>query len=235
MSGQTKERPILFSAPMVRAILDGRKTQTRRIVKPQPIPHGTSSYGGTRSGWKWKPDTLNRGWNDDDADPYNTRPLAIASAAMSCECPYGQPEERLWVKETFSYDPTPREQLPASDKWRPYVLMHGLVMYRATDGWNGPWNPSIYMPRAASRITLEIVNVRADRLQEISEEDALAEGVVCRRYCERPFLTGALNARFSGETQTATSAYRELWETINGPGSWHANPWVWVITFKRAE
>lgn len=174
-----KERPILFSGPMVRAILAGKKTQTRRVVKdlrwyepPVKVAHIGNKVG--------TPEAL---------------------------CPYGQPGDRLWVKETWSTT----EQ--AGDH-----VADAHVVYRATDpdwetmdGWK--WRPSIYMPRWASRITLEIVSVRIERLKEISESDSIAEG--CPSGC-----------------------FSELWQSINGdtPGKrWADNPWVWVIEFRRIE
>lgn len=181
-----KERPMLFSGPMVRAILAGNKTQTRRLVKPQPQCFIGSGLPG--------------GWTPAVADGEGMRAL---------KCPYGQPGDRLWVREAFC------------DDWK---QSHGIV-YRADGGLDADmfdagckWRPSIHMPRLASRITLEIVGVRVKRLQDISEDDTVAEGIP------------------EGEVSPADAgrfAYRLLWESINGPGSWDANPWVWAIEFKR--
>ncbi|TXH46076.1 MAG: hypothetical protein E6Q97_30340 [Desulfurellales bacterium] len=202
-----KETPILFSGPMVRAILEGRKTQTRRVIKPQPVPFGVSSYKGSRQGWKWKPDSLNRRWNDDDKDPYNTDPIGRADLALSCECPYGQPGDRLWVRET----------------WGPCA---GGVCYRASeeitvcpDG--GKWKPSIFMPRWASRITLEITDVRVERIKSISADDAEKEGC---------------GFGVNDETGGPVARFKTLWDSINSKRGfgWDANPWVWAISFKRA-
>ncbi len=222
-----KERPILFSGPMVRAILDGRKTQTRRVIKPQPVPMGVSSYGGTRQGWNWKRETLNRSWNDDDKDPY--RKTCLATKALSGHCPYGQPGDRLWVRETWGrIHPGALSKLdpdPKSTFWR--------IAYRA-DGETVPsmeehgekWKPSIFMPEFASRITLEIESVRVDRVQEITEEDAKAEGVEFMRFHPD-----------SDETLSSRDLFEILWDSINlerGFG-WESNPWVWVITFRRIK
>ena len=205
-----KERPILFSGPMVRAILEGRKTQTRRIAKD-------------RDGITVHP---------------NGQVLARGGWLPELCCPYGKPGDRLWVKETFQM----------------HTTLAGIrVTYREgnADAWIEPpetwegipddnhWRPSLFMPRWASRITLEIESVRVERLQEISEEDAIAEGIIAPR-CELCGYTFA-DARFqmdhrlckAPEPHSATLAYRELWESINGPGSWDANPWVWVIQFRR--
>lgn len=187
-------RPILFSGAMVRALLDGSKTQTRRIVKdlpPWPITEICHDAGGTG---KWMPN--------------GPAPSGTGMAAGHWRlCPYGQPGDRLWVRETFC------------------DLDDGEFEYRA-DGECDPnvvprWTPSIHMPRAASRILLEIVSVRVERLQDISEGDAWAEGVDKAEALSMACADGA------------TAAYSALWQRINGAGSWEANPWVWVVEFKR--
>ena len=195
-----REFPILFSAPMVRAILDGRKTQTRRVVKPQPnVVHAI----------------------------YNDASIATNLLFRKCDqrihCPYGQPGNRLWVRETWARDDE-----------------DGAVMFRADCGLGGDaddwqrgindgapryrWRPSIHLPRWASRILLEVIAVRVERLQDISEADALTEGV-----------TFSVPVKPSRAERMARDAYAELWESINGTGSWDANPWVWVIEFKRVQ
>lgn len=198
-----KERPILFSGPMVRAILAGTKTQTRRMVRP----------GVLADGWPDVP------------------PLAIAYAAE--RCPYGVPGDRLWVRETF-----------AGDDCCGYVYRadHENADLRAGDLDDGEqsirrWSPSIHMPRAASRLDLEISAVRVERLQDISEADAQAEGV-------EPFFT-----RFSGigREQRITSgelaadaerraSFAVLWDEINGDRAlWISNPWVWALSFEVTQ
>lgn len=211
-----KERPILFSAPMVRALLNGTKTQTRRVVKPQPVElpdfnRGRLSYNVRGS--------VYRAWNP---------------AVMDPRCPYGQRGDRLWVRETWTQACVHPRQ---GDE----------VFYRA-DGEVAPefepWIPSIHMFRWASRILLEIVSVRVERLQDISEADAMAEGLTALTKDGRTIKFGIPD--MDGEPGTddigwpwstwllsARGAYRKLWESINGPGSWEANPWVWVIEFKR--
>lgn len=196
-----KERPILFSGPMVRAILEGRKTQTRRVVKPQPTDdgHGPKWY----SGFDNVPGTIETNF------------------PMPIHCPYGQPGDRLWVRETWAQHPefTHRSS--------------GGCLYRADRGgdYQGAaqgdfcWRPSIHMPRWASRITLEITGARVERLQDISEEDAKAEGIQWGMPC------GYLD---TGTSDCSSKCkFKSLWESINGPGSWDANPWVWVIEFKK--
>lgn len=208
-----KERPILFSAPMVRALLDGSKTQTRRVVKSQPT-----------NGWEFEnPPVFGR---ITSPHPKRGRFGAFIQRGLGTDfpetdlipCPYGQSGDRLWVRETWCH------------KWDD---MHGYLdeyWYRAStpdvdhadgDG-KSPWKPSIHMPRAASRITLEITGVRVERLQAISEADAIAEGAQWAA-CGSP------------QEGSHKAGYAQLWESINGPGSWDKNPWVWVVEFKVAK
>lgn len=177
------ERPILFSAPMVRAILAGTKTQTRRVVKPDG---------------KYRLD------------------LVCPADGGPSRCPYGQPGDRLWVREAWrvvwSSDGEPPRSFDASYRF----------WYEADaplqDGY-GKLRPSIHMPRCASRITLKITGVRVERLQDISIRDCIAEGI----HCGGPENPDGIEKR----------DYRDLWASINGPESWDANPWVWVIEFRR--
>lgn len=191
-----KERPILFSGDMVRALLAGRKTQTRRVVKPQP-------------------ECL----RDVQALQFHVatgEPLAIGKG-----CPYGAPGDRLWVRETHL--PTASGVYYRADFSEFEAAGHG-AMY-------GGWKPSIHMPRWASRLTLEIVAVRVERLQDISEADARAEGLY-----SNPKYTHAVLYTWDGVQGNSNNpryAYQLLWESIKGPGSWALNPWVWVIEFKR--
>lgn len=172
-----KERPILFSSPMIRAILAGVKTQTRRIVKGNPIPQ--------------------------------------------MPCPYGVAGDRLWVRESFRVE----ERGRGTQRYEVYF-------YRADEPTSRLFNPlrykpSIHMPRALCRIVLEVTAVRVERLQAISEADAIAEGVVrdsvgwnVPDICVTPI--------------SAADAYGLLWDSVNGSGAWDSNPWVWVVEFKRA-
>ena len=195
-----KERPILFSAPMVRALLDGSKTQTRRVVKPQP-----SILAGELLCWKDN---------------------ALTDDQMAALCPYGKPGDRLWVRETFAdlrgtgieHRPDPSGPL----KRYAFAADHppGSNGDEARKEFGVKWKPSIHMPRAASRITLEITEVRVERLQDISRGDAMVEG------CPFPNMAAYNDPR---------KWYADLWESISGPGSWDANPWVWAIEFKRLE
>lgn len=197
----TVARPILFSALMVRAILARTKTQTRRIVKPQP--HWLDAEHGKlcSAGWAWR----------GPADVPRLRHFSEASSfanALRGFCPYGQPGSRLWVRETWHTIDGERAFYRADYKHDPEGdREHGIT-----------WRPSIHMPRWASRITLEVTAVRVERLQDISEADARAEGIT-------PLANHPSDV----------AAYRELWEQINGAGSWDANSWVWVVDFRRLD
>jgi uncharacterized protein YhfF len=185
-----KERGIIFSGPMVRAILNERKSMTRRVIRPQA--------------WNYSNDVLQprviyaRENENDFGDP--SRPIS---------CPYGQPGDRLWVRET----------------WFPWPT-EAKAIYRATDesiigAPKSGWKPSIFMPRWASRILLEITDVKVERLTNISVDDAKAEGV-------SPL-------GMEGDGRRWRASFRELWDSINKKHPWESNPWVWVISFKRIK
>lgn len=201
-----KERPILFSGAMVRALLAGTKTQTRRVAKPVKHPDLGNLYS---------PGAL----------VLEHEPQHVIDRA----CPYGQPGDRLWVRETWmNLRGTGLEVVTGSRE----LYAYGADTPRGSYGddqrkcFGLKWRPSIHMPRAASRITLEITGVRVERLQEISMADALAEGVnVHHDHHEKPRTS----------IYSPVQAYRDLWEQINGEGSWEANPWVWAVEFKRLE
>lgn len=221
-----KERPILMSGPMIRAILEGRKTVTRRAIKLQP------ENLCPIKGWiRW-------------------RGLNWTPAEMAGECPYGQLGDLLWVKETYLPDPL------MDDTWDYYLYNDGggrlnlealpdrfknpnHCVYRAT--WDGPdlkWRPSIHMPRWASRITLEITGVKVERLQDISEEDALAEGLYTLSNRDGTFYNYNSGIEPRYWWTDPISAFVALWQSINGkrPGcNWDSDPLVWVIEFKRIE
>lgn len=202
-----KEGPMLFNAPMVRATLDDRKTQTRRVAKLTDAGHVKEQKGHRR-------------WHPSDPD-------------ARLACPYGQPGDRLWVREAWAHDAETLDQCRTSledamggGSYGPY--------YRATESAPDTlrWRPSIHMPRWASRILLEIVSVRVERLQDINEVDAIAEGIepvygAWRDYQNKP------SVNHHPAWSTAIGSYRSLWESINGASSWDLNPFVWVIKFKR--
>lgn len=189
--------PILFSTPMVQAILEGRKTQTRRVVKPQP------------QGKMYK-EHLRETYSDTDW-------------GATCKCPYGQPGDILWVRETFGED---------ADNSSKYFFKADFPNLKIPK-----WKPSIFMPKEASRIFLRVKSVRVEHLTVITPEDAIAEGI---EKVPTPHLTGVEFAwRDYGHKDRLLSdpvaSYRSLWDAINGRGSWDKNPWVWVIEFERIE
>jgi hypothetical protein len=200
MSEQITEKPILFNAAMVRAILAGNKTQTRRIVKITSRTPGLA------------------------ACLLPIDPTWARSKTAVKLCPYGKPGDRLWVRETF-YGWRPRIYFSRGVSEGPYQ-----AIYKADWGLfiNGvKWSPSIHMPRWASRITLEITDVRVQRLQEISEEDAKAEGI-----CEFEGKPGVFDGGGPAMGLSACTAFMRLWDSINGNGAWNANPWVWAVSFR---
>jgi hypothetical protein len=213
-----KERPILFSAPMVRALLAGTKTQTRRVVKPQP----TVFVGGPGVTLK-------------DGSPTPLVPLddSVEPCGREIVCPYGQPGDRLWVREAWGLHAHGDDTDWLKGGCTAMDLDDHVIAYRAD--W-GPlqdschWRPSIHMPRAASRITLEITSVRVELLQDISFADAAAEGL---HYTSERL--DRWSADGSSWVATPQNAYRALWQDINGPDSWAANPWVWVVEFRRLK
>lgn len=191
-----KERPILFSAPMVRALLAGTKTQTRRALNPQPELVNDATGNALAMYWKWQ----------------GRKMADLGRDAVMRMCPYGQPGDRLWVRETFGFSGSgyiPDIHFRATNPEAPIL---------------GRWHPSFHMRRIDSRITLEITSVRVERLQEISEVDAQAGG-----WTRRPEVSTDPQVH----KEAARDWFMDLWESINGPGSWDANPWVWVIEFRR--
>ena len=224
MATAVKSKPILFSGPMVKAILDGRKTMTRRIVKPQPDESC------------WFPADARLAWsNGVQVEQVNGKQLVVK------RCHYGQAGDRLWVREqhwfrkddgiTAYFDGSIRTHItagfpnhycpatkPPPDDW---PNNHKELGFRSV--------PSIHMPRWASRITLEITGVRVERLQEISNADAEAEGVRATEWAAKPLPLREQSL------SVVKLAFSHLWESINGKGSWEANPWVWAIAFRRLE
>lgn len=204
-----KSRPILFSAPMVRALLDGTKTQTRRIMKGQPFISSPEFD------------------SDDGVAEFHHADECVSRIS----CPYGKIGDELWVRETWSKAKR--------------SLLENELFYRA-DGEHqsgrqrslnyvereSKWRPSIHMPRKYSRITLEITGVKVERLQDISEEDAITEGI--QQY-KGPLRWIRYMDAVTGEAahNSARDAFASLWESINGAGSWDQNPWLWCISFRR--
>ncbi len=240
-AAQAASRPIIFSGAIVRAILEGRTTQTRRVCKESIDMGGSMAFAvcpAAESGWiAWF------------GQPHpNITEFTKKAYQHGFACPHGKPGDKLWVRETWQTirSLTVDEQLqqatvlreffdgkvPANEivnkaKELPLGTGEPKALYAADFGeWAydvdsdlKPWRPSIFMPRSASRITLEIISVRVERLQEISYEDEAAEGIV---------VDGtACNDRHSG--------FIALWNSINGKHPWELNPWVWVIEFRRVN
>jgi hypothetical protein len=213
-----KERPILFSAPMVRAILEGRKTQTRRIVKPQPA--ASCRYAMNGNGDK----ALHLGPPLKPGETMSLVPVKATSADHRLPCPYGAPGDRLWVRETFVYR-----------------SKHDRFYYRADHPVHAPyahdgWKPSIHMPRRASRISLEVTGVRVERLHDITEDDAKAEGAAPYIYGHGSITEFEISCDPGIRTPSMYRAgFEQLWRAINGCESWDANPWVWCVSFRRID
>lgn len=199
-----KETGLMFKAPLVRAILEGRKTQTRRIVKPQPAP-----------------DKRFQGWILDSTDRKRIGKASwghgTGGLVSDIECigsPCGKPGDRIYVRETFSQHP----------EWGQLAFRADGEEFEDADGWlwEPKWMPSIHMPKELARIWLEITGVRVERLQDISEADALAEGA--------RFELASIDSVRIGATASFLSGFRNIWESTGG--DWDANPWVWVVDFK---
>lgn len=227
-----KERPILFSGPMVRAILEGRKTQTRRVVKPQP----EMVEDRTTKPWEGCPATLLR-----------------LLEATGRDCPYGQPGDRLWVREAFMYSCAGAENERGYDDCIEYRADFGKkIVFPGmphADDIDCKWRPSIHMPRWASRITLEVTGARVERLQQISETDAQAEGARWKEFgrCGSGFhLAGwSMDDPFPEShaycLNTAPLAFANYINRLHGGDNWNLkpsnlwaeNPWVWVVEFRK--
>jgi hypothetical protein len=224
-----KSRPILFSGSMVRAVLDGSKTQTRRVgkiqsqdfvgLKAEAVRHATLGYQIQAT--------------------YDAYPGRGTARHAICACPFGQPGDQLWVRETWYCDdyrvsrgpylkPDDLDVVEARECGTLVYAADGLAPYETEQP---AWRPSIHMPRWASRITLELTGVRVERLQDISIEDCKAEGA----WGPDESIVSEVENYFLCDTLSVNPrlAYQMLWERINGDKSWDANPWVWVVEFKR--
>ena len=198
MPASKQAHPIIMSPPMVRALLESRKTQTRRVMKPQPKPDdwGGITWGPTKS-------MVRIGYSNNSAYLGKPHPVWLE------KCPYGLPGDLLWVRET----------------WRGAEGLPSTLGYRANYTEQRPpkgWKSSLFMPRWASRLTLELMEVRVQRLQDISCADAIAEGISPSGNC----------ITIDCDTPDPRREYASLWESLHGKGSWDANPWVWALSFR---
>lgn len=227
-----KEHPILFSGPMVRAILEGRKTVTRRVVKEE-LPAKTDATKRSPYGFYRDRDT---GLFKVLGSVQFVRQTNERVANRGLKAPY-EVGDRLWVRETWQPHPEagvrfPEGSIPAD------AVVYAADLTKEEYNDSKPWKPSIYMPRAASRITLEVVGVRAERLKEITNEDALKEGIESDDYLERiEFQEIAAPVEGLPTTYlTPRTEFKRIWDSINGKKHpWDSNPWVWRVEFKVLE
>ena len=217
MKPRKTEHPILFSTPMVQAILEGRKTMTRRIVNMEYL---------NKEPYEWSVKHI-----DEMLFTFSNKGCA---QSVDIRNPYGQPGDKLWVRETWC---------KSAREWFFYKAGGSDIKLELLKEEGFKWKPSIHMPKAAARIWLMITDVRVERLQDISEEDAKAEGIekitlsneVYKCYqCDKGHL-GINNLCEDGFFDSANKSFESLWKKINGAESWNSNPWVWVIEFKRIE
>ncbi|EEJ3321632.1 hypothetical protein CC797_21870 [Salmonella enterica subsp. enterica] len=219
-----KERGMIFNAEMVRAILEGRKTQTRRVMKPQPEPCPAPRGG------HWWPSNAFKTMLHVEEEMQNGK--GGWGGLVGDACPFGDVGDRIWVRETWA---EAGASAPDLKLYRANYPAHVPTHYEnVPPAEDVRWTPSIHMPRWASRITLEITDVRVERLHSISERDALREGLfqlpASGRYCLQPGMQ-----YFGMASHSAKEVYSWLWASIYGEESWDANSWVWVIEFKRVE
>jgi len=207
----TKERPILMSTPMVRAILEGRKTQTRRVVNPQSM--------------------------------FDGREAIVKRFPNQTGSPYGAVGDGMWCRETWRECGSIQncdDSIPSDG----FLCSPDRCRYKADAEWDGPWRPSIFMPRWACRLTLEVTAVRVERLQDITEDDARAEGI--RQNGDDPATATYDLPEWGYHYLTARNAFLSLWDSINAdrkdaktgerlPYAWRDNPWVWCISFRRTD
>jgi hypothetical protein len=223
------EHATLFQPSMVRAVLRtvNPKTQTRRVISARNSL--VDGVGMSQKRWDCQGFDFSRAWVDLGPSPAGNPGPYLKVPSVRCGDQYHHriyprvpPGDALWVRENGWERPerTPKMMREGADTWEPYYFdADGLSAQESEDfkAWGFRRRPSIHMPRSASRITLEVTSVQVERLQDISDEDAQAEGVVWE------------------QGQTAANVFEMLWESINGAGSWDANPWVWVVEFKRVQ
>lgn len=224
-------KPILFSTPMVQAILEGRKTQTRRVLKPQPLVHNEvikmpipmDEYSKTMKQY------VKKGYTQ-------IYTKGVLQGMIAPKCPFGEVGDTIWVRETWQH--TSEFGINNQDENAGYIYKaseNGKDWEENTEGWK--WKPSIFMPKDACRIFLKITNIRVERLQDISEEDAIVEGA-------KPCTDNlTMENRVHNYNNPSTAqfplvhyyGFQSLWQSINGKESWDSNPYVWVIEFETIK
>ncbi len=218
-----KERPILFSDQRVRALLLGQQTQTRRIMKSLAFAPGQDNHEGC--------------YGFDVSSNQQRGRHMMEMADLTYQCPFGQPGDRLWVRESWRGPIVPKDQLAEYEK-SPEAFRHTNYCHYRADSTElsavlekdielSGWQTGIHMPRWASRIDLEITAVRVERIQTISDDDVMAEGVQTDSHFLNNFFT------MKNEAIAPKVAYQQAWEKQYGATSWEVNPWVWVIEFTR--
>ncbi|WP_075183545.1 hypothetical protein [Pantoea sp. 1.19] len=215
-----KERPILFSTQRVAALLSGQQTQTRRIMKSFAFSRGQDNHEGC--------------YGFDVTSHHQQGFYALGMEDVNRHCPFGQPGDRLWVRETWRGPVVPPERLEeyarAPDtfrqaRWCQYLADRGSAIAAETDRDAAGWQTAVHMPRWASRLHLQIDAVRVERLHDISEADVVAEGIGPGHHFLNQFFAEP------GSAPSARTRYKQYWEKHYGPNSWNVNPWVWVIDF----
>lgn len=224
---EIKQRPILFSTPMVQAILEGRKTQTRRTIKPQPDSKATLfSYQPDQ--WPKKPWIAKFKFKEIEGAPYY-------EVTNDYKCPYGKTGDILWVRETWAVTCGGKYEYKADGGFPPRIIHESANESGGEDVVTERWFPSIHMPKEACRLFLRITDIRVERLQDITEEDAKAEGVLQFKDGSYKFYVEPMPANINPGCSSAKDSFFSLWRTINGAESLKANQWVWVISFERTE
>lgn len=203
-----KEKPIIFSAESISAVLSGRKSQTRRVVKPQPVQTPDDAKNGYADGYSWG-EGKKFVWSKYES---------LLTDAMARRCPYGAVGDRLWVKEAYFYATGSVDDGPDLIHYKADASPELLEVAESHKLWNSP----LFMPRVASRITLELTEVRVERLQSMTEGDAVAEGYMYAGH---------------GDDWLRADSYRTAWQKLNEKRGfpWESNPWVWKLSFSVVD
>lgn len=216
-----KERPIIFNTTMVKAIIEGRKTQTRRLVKPQP-----KFFKGNAGGHWWRCTHVQSMVRVEEE---LQNPGEYYKGFIDEVNPFGKKGDRLWVRETFRFydsDECPHADFPCG------CPRNGTPLFKASHdcGDGEKWKPSIHMPRSASRIMLEITKIRIEQLNQISNQDAVQEGLLKLPASGR-YVVNRGDQYFGAASTNPTEVFKWMWESIYGSRAWELNPWVWVVEF----